>query len=253
MLIELARRRNRSSFRRTVLGPLWYSAEQLLFTSGFALLSAGLFNRSFSEAVVHVGSGMMIFTLVADVSLGMTGVVRNLQVMKSSPLPFSSAFLITLFEKFQLAAFRFLGLSVLFVWNFRFSVGTIEKLGPQAVAFLALLVFSFGCAFFVGGLSVRYRDLEPIFGVVSRLAFFVTPIFWSFDDIRLGASAARSGLLSVQRFNVFAWFVVGIRDGAAASYFPFGSVFGLLFLGLVVAAVGIVTYLISFDNIRRWV
>jgi ABC-2 type transport system permease protein len=51
------------------------------------------------------------------------------------------------------------------------------------VVIVALAAFTSGCAMLLSALYVRYRDVSPIWGVISQALFYATPVFITIEAI----------------------------------------------------------------------
>jgi len=70
---------------------------------------------------------------------------------------------------------------------------------PFVIAFLAL--FTLGIAMAVSSLFVEYRDVEPIWDVVTQILFYASPILYTLQTVREKASAEAMNLLAINPFT----------------------------------------------------
>jgi ABC-2 type transport system permease protein len=103
---------------------------------------------------------------------------------------------------------------------------------------VALFVLVTGTAMLLSSLYVRYRDIAPIWGVVTQALYFATPVFIVINNILPhGQTVTRFYL-----FNPLAmilqqarhWMIGGVNGGLSPATYMGGAVWLLVPLGLIV-------------------
>lgn len=69
----------------------------------------------------------------------------------------------------------------------------------------ALFVFMIGCGWITSGISVFFPDIKNIINIITRLMFFMTPVFWSFEGLP-------PKYVSILKLNPIIYIVNGYRD-----------------------------------------
>jgi ABC-2 type transport system permease protein len=78
-------------------------------------------------------------------------------------------------------------------------------------AFALLAVNGAWVALFLGIVSTRFRDLNPIVQSLVQLAFFLTPIVWVYDDLANSANAGVAQRARLVELNPLMHFVEIVR------------------------------------------
>ncbi|MSX01848.1 MAG: ABC transporter permease [Actinobacteria bacterium] len=113
---------------------------------------------------------------------------------------------------------------------------------------LMLVCFSSGLAMILSAMYVRYRDVEPIWDVVTQALFYGTPILYTISMVidKAGIGAARILLI-----NPVASAIQQSRHALIdASYNSVGSVFGSLSGDLIPVGLSILTLIVGLLYFR---
>ncbi len=214
------------SYRRTVLGPWWYSVDQLLYTFGFAAMSSFLFGGKFSESFAYVGVGIAVFsTMSQSVLLGLQSFVGQAS-LRNSGLSLSGRLVKDTVCLSITFGFRLWPICLVIPFTAFTLNEKILLLVPISFIAASSSIFS---GLILAILCSRFRDLSPVINLILKLAFFATPVFWHPD---LGV---RSDVLSnLASANVFAQYLELIRSpilGLVPSLYTI--VYCLIFLAAV--------------------
>lgn len=170
-------------FFGSVLGYLWQLMRPLML---FGVLYI-VFTKAFSLAndvkfyPVTLLTGIVIFTFFADATgtavssvLDRENIVRKIHFPRLA-IP-ASVVLTSLFN---------LGLNLTVVLVFLLSSGVRPHWGWIEVPFLLLylVVFVMGLAMLLSAWFVRYRDVRPIWDVISQITFYATPILYVLEKV----------------------------------------------------------------------
>jgi ABC-2 type transport system permease protein len=136
-----------------------------------------------------------------------------------------------------------MALNLLVVILFMLFYGVTPRWTWLLLPFLVALLFLFtsGVAMLLSALYVRYRDVGPIWSVISQALYFASPVFILIDNI----AAKHHGLVRYYLFNPIAmilqqarhWMVGGspgvphYMGGYAWLAVPLGILFGVVLLG----------------------
>ncbi len=115
------------------------------------------------------------------------------------------------------------------------------------VLLVYVVVFSVGIGLALSALSVFFRDVMHLWGVVTTAWNYLTPVFWPQDLAQLAASMPNPQLLgalqAVEQFNPMYHYIVYFRD-----IFLYGTVPGLqenlvcLGFALAMLALGVLVF-----------
>lgn len=228
-------------YRQTVLGPWWSTLVTAAFIGGLAVLRVGLGEGDLRQAIPYVGFGFIVYFLISS------GVGAGANVFISSGARLSSVKRPLSFYAFQTQAVQVLNFLhdavVLVVIAIVFAIPLTLAWG-QSVAVVALIVIgAFGITLWLGPLVARFRDLQPIVQVFLRLALFLTPIFWSINDLADGRG-------DWAWFNPFTYLVLAFRDPILQESTQGAPIDPFLF-AVLWAVVNIIVGLVVFSFTRR--
>lgn len=199
----LSRQAIRISYRRTTLGPIWITIQQLAFIIGIGLLYSQLFRVKSLELVPLVAFGISFWGLLTSFITGASSnFIQQSQAITSSTLPISF-YIFSTVSKQLLTFFH----SAIVLIPFAFIFGTSPRLIclvtiPLAITVAAINAFALGL--WLGPLSARYRDISASIPIILQLAMFLSPIFWAPSLI-----ADRDWIAN---YNPIAWMIETFRS-----------------------------------------
>jgi ABC-2 type transport system permease protein/lipopolysaccharide transport system permease protein len=171
----------RKHYRRTVLGPFWLTLSMGVLVAGLGVLYSQIFQTPITDYLPYIAVGFIVWTLIGTSLNGAcTVIIQAAGSIRQVPLPFSVYLL--QFAWAQLIAFghNFV-IYLLLVVIFRLDPWPSALLFLPALVLLLLNVI-FG-AMILGPLCARFRDVPMIVASVVQVAFFMTPIIWSADQL----------------------------------------------------------------------
>ena len=193
-----------NKYRRTVLGPWWLTLSTLMFVFGLAILRIGLNGGDLRSAIPYVGLGFIIFQLISGgITSGASVFSGSGGQLSTSRLPYSAFVLrtdATVFIDFLHDVLVILVLALVFAIP-------LTLLWSEAVlAVVLILISGVGVGLWLGPLVCRFRDLGPFVSALMRLMFFLTPIFWSVDQLDA------TGRAWLAWFNPLTYQLLAFRD-----------------------------------------
>ena len=239
----------RLTFFGSALGYLWQLVQPLmLFGVLYAVFSLLLnFNGSERFYAVALLLGIVLFTFVDEAT---SGAVRSLvareNLVRKVDFPRLAVPMATV-----LTAFFNLLLNLVPVVVFLLASGGSAHLTWIEVPFLlvALAAFALGFAMLLSALFVRYRDVEPIWGVVMRIMFYATPIFYTVTYVQQKADDA---VLKLMMCNPFAALLQQMRHALVDPSHPSVSqIMGSPWLVLVPVALTLAVLALGYHVFSR--
>lgn len=234
-------------YRQTILGPWWTTLMTLAFVVGLAVLRVALGGGDLGQAIPYVGLGFVIFGLISG------GVSAASSVFQSSGARLSSVARPLSFYVFRTQSTQALNfahdavtiLVIVLVFAIPFSL-----LWAQSALVVALIVLgAVGTSWWLGPAVARFADMGPVVSVLMRLAFFLTPIFWSIDEIAEGRGAWAW-------WNPFTYLVLAFRDPILGTTHPGAPIDPLLFTALwalLNLVVGLLVFSLAVKRVPYWV
>ena len=222
-------------YRRSVLGILWSMLNPLLMMIVMTLVFTNIFRFQFDmyPFAIYLILGQVFFTIFQD---GTTGAMSS--IIDAAPL----------IKKVRVQKIIFPAEKVLFaVVNFCFSLiavaavllffGMVPSWQIIFVPFLVILLalFSLGVGYLVAALSVFFRDVMHLWGVLTTVWFYFTPIFWPYDAL---ANNGIDWVYSLIQFNPLYHFVSCFRQLVTGVALPSDIGIGLEFAICALFAVG---------------
>lgn len=201
---DFSRQTVRSAYRRTVLGPLWITIQQLAWVFGIGILYGRLFKIDRTEMIPLVTYGFMTWGLLTSmISTAGNCFVNASSLIQSSTLPVS----FHVFQTVTSTALTFAHSSVallvvpVFFGHFPSLLGFV--LGLTVLVILCINGVGFGL--WLGPLAARFRDVPMAVATLLQLFLFVTPVFWSNTIVPQVPK-------SISLVNPFAWPIETFRD-----------------------------------------
>jgi ABC-type polysaccharide/polyol phosphate export permease len=189
-------------YRRTLIGPFWTTLSLGIFIFALGIVWAQLWNQDPKTYLPFLASGMLAWVLVASmISEGCVVFTSGENLIKSLRVNYTTLTcaviwrnLIVLLHNFVIfiAVMIYAGLPV--TWSYLLIVPGLLLIAINGIWMITL----------VGLLSSRFRDVQHVITSILQVAMFVTPIFWSPQQL-----GARLG--NFVDFNVLYHFVDVLR------------------------------------------
>jgi ABC-2 type transport system permease protein len=187
----------RLSYFGSVLGYLWSLMRPLLFFGVLYLVFSKVLKfggdiRHYPEVLLM---NIVLFNFFSEATgQAVTSVVAREAMVRKMHFPRMVIPLATvLTSTFNLL----LNLVAVFVFIIASGVDPRPDWLLLPVVLVALVIFTTGVAMILSSLYVRYRDVQPIWTVLSQLLFYGTPIIYTIDKLRNEGSATAAKLVMI--------------------------------------------------------
>jgi ABC-type polysaccharide/polyol phosphate export permease len=168
-------------YKGTVLGFFWTFLEPLLLLSVFYFVFNYIFTNEIPNFTLHLFIGLILFFMFSrGTMMGLTSISSNTHILTNLRIP-----KIILPISYNLTAFimMLLDFSIFFVY-----MATTQFVPPITILFLPIfmiLVFllSVGISLFLSILSIKLKDLNYLWIVMTNIIIFLTPIFWKLENL----------------------------------------------------------------------
>lgn len=246
LLYNLVSKEFKLRYRRSVLGVVWSMLNPLLMMVVMVLIFSNIFRFQFDmyPFAIYLILGQTIFAIFQD---GTNGALAS--IIEAAPL----------IKKIHVSKIVFPTEKVIFaIVNFGFSLiavvivlvffGMLPSwkvvLVPVLIALLA--VFTLGVAYLVSALSVFFRDVIHLWGVLMTVWFYFTPIFCPYDAL---ANNGIAWVYTLIQFNPMYHFVSAFRQMVTGIPLPTDA--GLLVeLGLC-AVFAVITFAVGLFTFKK--
>ncbi len=183
LLHQLVARDFKVKYKRSILGVLWSLLYPLLMMSVMAIVFSKMFKFSVPGVnyLVYLMTGLVFFNYFSEASnLAMSSVVANFSLINKVYMPKYI---------FPLSKVLFVAINLLItlipLYGIIFITGNavtwVHLLLPFALLFI--IVFTLGVGLILSTISVFFRDMFYIYGIVITLWTYLTPIMYDINMI----------------------------------------------------------------------
>jgi ABC-type polysaccharide/polyol phosphate export permease len=169
-------------YRRTTLGPFWSSLTLLIFVIVMGSVGSGLLSKNSSEYLPFLVAGLVTWTMLSTIiNEAGSAFTSGAQLIRQMNFEYSVLAYALVWRNF-----------IAFLHNMVVYLLIMLVYMPQALTWrlllavpgLALLMVNgIWIALVVGTLTARFRDVQQIVQSVLQVAMFITPLFWSPDNL----------------------------------------------------------------------
>lgn len=185
----------RGRYRRTVIGPFWAVLSLAIFIVIFSIVWARLWKTNLVEFLPYVCAGLITWTMLSTIiNEGCSTFTGAEPLIKSLRFPYT---VLTC-----AVAWRNL---ILFFHNLVVYIGVAFFCGvPLTWATLLVIpglfiiwVNGLWVATLLGMLCARFRDVPQLITIFLQVLLFLTPIFWTYDQLggRMGTALVNANFL----------------------------------------------------------
>jgi ABC-2 type transport system permease protein len=168
-------------YRRSILGPFWLTLSLGVTVAGLGLLYSQIFGLPVRDYLPFLATGFIVWGLIAGSLNGACTVfIEAAAAIRQVPLPLSVHVFRFVWTQLINFGHNFL-IYFLVIAFFAINPGPVVLLAVPGLALMTLNVV--WVVMILGPVSARFRDIPMIIGSVVQLAFFLTPILWSAEQI----------------------------------------------------------------------
>jgi ABC-2 type transport system permease protein len=216
----------RQRYRRSVIGPLWITISMGVTALGLGILYAVLFKHSISVFLPYVTTGFIVWGFINGcLTEGMSTFIANEGLIKHLPAPLTVYALRTVWRQTLMFLHNLIVYVIVLVIFFS-SIDHVYQLNPgkgqihpglglwslSAIpGFVLLALNGVWLTLLFGIISTRYRDIPQVINSIIQLAFYLTPIVWSPDDLFGAGTSGRGWAKVVFQLNPLYHFVQVLR------------------------------------------
>jgi ABC-2 type transport system permease protein len=233
----IARKDYKLSYFGSALGYLWSLMQPLLFFGVLYLVFAVIINLNplVKDFPVLLLMNIVLFGFFqAGTGGAITSVITREGLVRKMHFP---RLVIPLATVVTQAINLFFNLIVVLVFMVIYGVRPRATWLLLPVLVVLLFIFTTGLAMLLSALYVRYRDVAPIWGVISQTLYFASPVFLLIENVLKHGQ----GVTRVYLFNPMAlilqearhWMIGGPRGGASAGTIMGGQLWVLVPLGIL--------------------
>ena len=230
LMSELVVRDLKIKYRRSFLGYVWSLLNPLLMMTVMSVVFSYMFRFDIPNYPLYLICGQTLWSFFNEsTSMAMHSILQNGSLIRKIYIPKYVFPVSRVFSSFVTMSFSLIAiLIVMLVTRVPFSWALL--LTP--VPLLFLLIFSMGVGMILSALSVYFRDVVHLYGVLTMAWMYATPIFYP-------ESALPEGFSEFLRFNPMHQFISFFRELVLHATVPAGEVWrSCIVSSLVVFAIG---------------
>lgn len=233
ILTSLVSKDFKLKYRRSILGVAWSVLNPLLMMIVLAAVFSVVFRGSIEPFPVYLILGQTLFTFMSDATSGAMG-----SIIESAPLIKKIRINKMLFplEKVMFALLNFaISLIAVAIVMVFFQVMPTLNILLLPVLLIYLFMFSLGLGLLLAALSVFFRDIMHLWGVILTAWTYATPLFYSIEILP-------DWMIPIMQFNPMYYYVSYFREiamwgatpGLTENLICFGCGAAALTVGLLV-------------------
>jgi lipopolysaccharide transport system permease protein len=181
LLALLVERDIKLKYRRSFLGYLWSILNPLFSMIIMMIVFSYMFGRGIKNFPVYLISGNILFAFMRDSStLAMNSIIGNAALLKKVYVP---KYIFTLSKVTSSLVNLLFSLGALLIVMVITKVPITWYCLLIVIPIIELYIFCVGLGLFLAQANVFFRDIGNIWGVVTLAWMYLTPIFYSIDNL----------------------------------------------------------------------
>jgi ABC-type polysaccharide/polyol phosphate export permease len=178
---RLGWRDTKRRYRRTLFGPFWTTVSLAVFVTVLGLVWSNLFHQNTKTYLPYLTSGMLCWALFSAICTeGCASFVGQETLIKQLRISFTLLACATLWRNVIVFFHNMLIYVIIgFYGGVPISWGTLLVIP----GFALLCLNSLWIAVLFGAVCARYRDILQLVSNLLQISLFLTPIFWSPDQL----------------------------------------------------------------------
>ncbi len=172
----------RQRYRRSVLGPFWFTLSMAIMAGVLGTLYSFILNQEISQYLPYLAAGLVVWQFISSSVLeGCTVFIAYGTLIKQIDLPLTVHVCRVVWRNFiiLLHSLPIVILIMLFFWKL-----PNQEIFLLPLGLILLLLNAVWVVILLGILCTRYRDVLPIVSNFLQIAFFLTPVMWSPDILK---------------------------------------------------------------------
>ena len=194
----------RRRYARSRLGQFWVTLSTLVSVVALGSVWTVLWQQPVDEMLPYIAVSLVIWAFISSfVADGMSIFIANAHYMLNQGLPVSVFVYGFVWRNFLIFAHNAV---IVLLTTLIFGTLTFSGAAEFLLALVLTLITGFFTAFIVAMACLRYRDLIQVVSSVMQIAFYLTPVLWRPEFMKVDFAPA------LIAFNPFAIFLSIMRD-----------------------------------------
>ena len=242
LLVEIVKKNIKLQYRNSVLGVFWTFLQPLMTTFVLVLVFSNIFGRNNAAVLnypVYLLCGRLLYEFYSQsTKRAMRSVRLSASVIKKVYIPkyiYPISNVISNFVTFLIS----LTVLVVFILYFQFfSDKPVHITGYAALAIVPILnqfLLCLGVGLILSVLEVFFKDVEYLNDVFCMLLFYLTPIFYSVDQLKL-APVVKMALMANPLYSIVSMFRCCVLFGTMLNWHWFWYSLGFSVLMILIGS-----------------
>lgn len=166
----------RQRYRRSVLGPFWFTLSTAIMVIVLGMLYSSLLKQEIKTYLPFLAVGLVVWQYIGSViNEGCSAFIGSAHLIKQIRLPLTIHVCRLVWRNFVILLHS-LPVVIVMLIAFGNPIGIEFVLVPCAL--LVLMLHGIWMGVVLGVLCARFRDIPPIVTNLVQVAFFFTPVMW---------------------------------------------------------------------------
>lgn len=211
LLKELVTRDLKVKYRRSILGYLWSLLNPLLMMAVMTLVFSYMFRFDIPNFPLYLICGQTLWSFFNEsTTMAMHSILANGSLIRKVYIPKFIFPISRVLSSFVTMSFSLVAILIVMLLT-RVPLTPALLLFPVPLAFL--LLFSMGIGMVLSALSVYFRDIVHLYGVVTLAWMYLTPIFYP-------VSALPPEVAVIVKANPMYYFITFFREIVLYGHIP---------------------------------
>lgn len=200
---ELVLRDLKVKYRRSFLGYIWSLLNPLLMMSVMSVVFSYMFRYNIPNYPLYLICGQTLWTFFNEsTNMAMYSIIQNASLIKKVYIPKYIFPISRVVSCFVTMSFSLVAILIVMV-------ATKASFSPYILLFpiplVLLFVFCMGISFILSSLSVYFRDIVHLYGVLTMAWMYLTPIFYPVEALPIE-------IFNIVKFNPMYSYITFFRD-----------------------------------------
>ena len=231
---ELIARDLKVKYRRSFLGYIWSLLNPLLMMMVMSIVFSYIFRYDIPNYPLYLICGQTLWNFFNEsTNMAMYSVIQNASLIKKVYIPKYIFPMARVLSSFVTMSFSLIAILIVIIFTGTKITPTILLL-PFPLLFL--LIFSMGVGLILSSLSVYFRDIVHLYGVLTMAWMYLTPIFYP-------VSSLPEDVAKIVELNPLCSFVTFFREIVLYGHVPIAEMWiNCMVSSAVVFLIGVVLF-----------
>lgn len=194
LIKELVRKNIKLQYRGSILGMFWTCLQPLLTMIVLAFVFSMIFgHKNVQNYPVYLLTGRLLYDFYSgSTKKAMRSIRGNASIIKKVYVPKYAYPFSNIISTFITFAISLIDLVIVIAFFNIFMPGKAIYITPclflGIIPILVLVILATGVGFILATLQVFFRDIEYLYDVFCLLLFYMTPVVYTVDKLKLGAA-----------------------------------------------------------------